>query len=506
MPRALLSVSDKRGLLEFAQGLVDLGFDLIATGGTQAALQQAGLPVVSVSAVTGAPEILDGRVKTLHPRIHGALLALPTAEHDAVLAEQGIERIDLVAVNLYPFEQTVARPGVGDAEAMENLDIGGPTMVRAAAKNHARIVVVVSPDAYPEVLEALRAGGVPLEQRRALARAAFAHTAAYDAAIVGYLDGDDPLPPSRHLTLTRAETLRYGENPHQLGARYREAGVSGWWDSAVQHGGLALSYLNLFDADAAWRLAHAFPGRPSAVVVKHANPCGVAVADTLAEAYERAFDADPKSAFGGVVALVGTVDLALAESLVANPKADVLIASGYAPEALALLLRKRKNMRVLEAAPPQPERDQWRRIDGGFLGQTPDRVERRSADWQVVTERPVPEGLWSDVEMAWAVCAAVASNAIVMVEGGRAVGIGAGQQSRVDAVELAVRKSAGRARGGVVASDAFFPFRDGLDAAAAAGVAVVVQPGGSMRDEEIVAAANEHGLAMVLTGKRHFRH
>jgi phosphoribosylaminoimidazolecarboxamide formyltransferase/IMP cyclohydrolase len=506
MPRALLSVSDKRGLLEFAQGLSDLGFELIATGGTKAALQGAGLPVISVSEVTGAAEILDGRVKTLHPRIHGGLLALATAEHDAVLAEHGIERIDVVAVNLYPFEETVARPGVGDAEAMENLDIGGPTMVRAAAKNHARVVVVVSPDDYPVVLDALRAGPVPLEQRRSLARAAFAHTAAYDAAIVGYLDGDDPLPPTRHLTLKRAEVLRYGENPHQLGARYREAGASGWWDSVVQHGGVALSYLNLFDADAAWRLVHAFEGRPSAVVVKHANPCGVAVADSLAEAYERAFDADPKSAFGGVVALAGVVNMQLAESLVANPKADVLIASGYDPEALGLLLRKRKNMRVLEAAAPQPERDVWRRIDGGFLGQTPDRIEQRHEGWQVVSERPVPEDLWSDVAMAWAVCGAVSSNAIVMVQGGRAVGIGAGQQSRVDAVEIAVRKSAGRARGGVVASDAFFPFRDGLDAAAAAGVAVVVQPGGSMRDDEVISAANEHGLAMVLTGKRHFRH
>jgi len=511
MPRALLSVSDKTGLLDFARALAELGFELIATGGTQRALAEGGLAVTSVAAVTGAPEILGGRVKTLHPAIHGALLALPTAAHDAELERHGIPRIDLVAVNLYPFRETVARPGVTDAEAMEQLDIGGPTMIRAAAKNHQRVVVVVDPSAYHEVVADLRAGPVPPERRRALARAAFAHTAAYDAAIVAYLDGDEPLPPTRHLTLERAELLRYGENPHQLGARYREAGRSGWWDGVVQHGGLALSYLNLFDADAAWRLAHAFPGRPTAVVVKHANPCGVAAvdadaSDALATAYERAFDADPKSAFGGVVALNGVVDLALAESLVANPKADVLIAAGYDDAARELLVRRRKAMRVLEASPPGPEAAGLRRIDGGFLVQTPDRVERDRSAWRVVTRRAPTEAEWLDLEMAWVVAAAVASNAIVLVEGGRAVGVGAGQQSRVDAAELASAKAAGRARGGACASDAFFPFRDGLDVAAAAGVAAVIQPGGSVRDDEVIAAADEHGLAMVFTGRRHFRH
>ena len=506
MPRALLSVSDKRGLVPFAEALHALGFELIATGGTKSALTEAGLTVTSVAAVTGAPEILDGRVKTLHPRIHAGLLALPTAAHDAELRSQQIERIDLVAVNLYPFRETVARAGVTDAEAMENLDIGGPSMIRAAAKNHARVLVVVDPDEYPAILTDLRAGEVPLARRRALARSAFAHTAAYDAAIVAYLDGDESLPASKHLTLERAEVLRYGENPHQLGARYREVGQRGWWDGVIQHGGLPLSYLNLFDADAAWRLAHAFPDRATGVVVKHANPCGVAVADTVAEAYERAFEADPKSAFGGVVALNGRVDLSLAESLVANPKADVLIAAAYDEAARELLVKRRKAMRVLQAQPPALEREGLRRIDGGFLLQTPDTLVGERDGWRVVSRRQPTAAEWFDLEMAWSVCAAVSSNAIVLVAGGRALGIGAGQQSRVDAAEIATRKAAGRARGGAAASDAFFPFRDGLDVVASAGVAAVIHPGGSVRDEEIIAAADELELVMVLTGRRHFRH
>jgi phosphoribosylaminoimidazolecarboxamide formyltransferase/IMP cyclohydrolase len=506
MPRALLSVSDKTGLVDFARALVDLGFELIATGGTHRALVAGGLPTLQVAEVTGAPEILGGRVKTLHPAIHAGLLARPTAEHEAELARHGLQRIDLVAVNLYPFEATVARAGVTDDEAMEQLDIGGPTMVRAAAKNHAAVVVVVDPSEYPAVAAELASGPLPLARRRALARTAFAHTAAYDAAIVAYLDGDEPLPATKHVTLTRAEVLRYGENPHQAGARYREAGQRGWWDDVVQHGGLALSYLNLFDADAAWRLVHAFDQGPAAVVVKHANPCGVAVAVDLATAYERAFDADPKSAFGGVVALNGRVDLALAEVLVANPKADVLIATGYDDDARALLVRKRKSMRVLEAPAPGAERYGLRRIDGGFLLQTPEQVVLDRSDWQVVTARAPSDGEWADLTMAWRVCAAVSSNAIVLVKDGRAVGIGAGQQSRVDAAEIAATKAAGRAVGGACASDAFYPFRDGLDVAAAAGATAVIQPGGSVRDPEVIAAADEHGLAMVFTGRRHFRH
>jgi phosphoribosylaminoimidazolecarboxamide formyltransferase / IMP cyclohydrolase len=518
VPRALLSVSDKTGLVPFAQGLVALGFELVSTGGTRRALHDAGVPVTSVSTVTGAPEILGGRVKTLHPTVHGGILALATAEHEAELQRHGIERFDLVAVNLYPFRETVASGGVPVGAAMEQVDIGGPTMVRAAAKNHEAVLVVVDPGSYEDVLADLRTGPVPLARRRALARAAFAHTAAYDAAIVGYLDEDEAaasgqaeldagqLPATLHLTLERADVLRYGENPHQRGARYREAGRRGWWDDVVQHGGVALSYLNLFDADAAWRLAHEFGDAPCAVVVKHANPCGVAVADDLAQAYARAFEADPKSAFGGIVALNGVVDDALAAELLGNPKADVLIARGFTPEAIGRFAARRKSMRVLEAPAPGPLAPTLRRIDGGWLVQGPDRIDRDRAAWRVVTRAQPTEAQWRDLEMAWVVCAATLSNAIVLVEGGRAVGIGAGQQSRVDAAELAARKAAGRAAGGACASDAFYPFRDGLDAAAAAGVAAVIQPGGSVRDDEVIAAADEHGLAMVFTGERHFKH
>ncbi|MEJ2357336.1 MAG: bifunctional phosphoribosylaminoimidazolecarboxamide formyltransferase/IMP cyclohydrolase [Deinococcales bacterium] len=505
MPRALLSVSDKRGLAPFAQGLVELGYDIVSTGGTLRALREAGVPAVAVADVTGFPEILDGRVKTLHPRIHGGLLARRDEAHLAELREHDIAPIDLVAVNLYPFRETVARPGVGWDEALENIDIGGPSMLRAAAKNHPAVLVVVDPDDYPSVLDGLRSG--PDEaMRRRLARKAFAHSAAYDAAIVAWMERDEALPEHLNLALERAEVLRYGENPHQQGARYREVGRRGWWDSVVQHSGMALSYLNLFDAEAAWRLAHELGEGRAAVIAKHANPCGAAVAEDLAAAYAAAFEADPKSAFGGIVALPGTVDGALAQAIVGNPKADVLIAHGYAPEALALFARKRKNMRVLEAQPPGARALELRRIDGGFLVQEPDPVRVDRAGWRVVTEAQPTEAQWRDLELAYRVCAFTSSNAIVFAAGGSAVAVGAGQQSRVDAVEIAARKAAGRAQGGACASDAFFPFRDGVDAAADAGIAAVIQPGGSIRDERVIEAANERGLAMVLTGERHFKH
>ncbi len=505
MPRALLSVSDKRGLAGFARGLHDLGYDIVSTGGTLKALREADVPAVAVADVTGFPEILDGRVKTLHPRIHGGLLARRDEAHLSELREHDIVPIDLVAVNLYPFRETVARPGVDWPEALENIDIGGPSMLRAAAKNHPSVLVVVDPDDYEGVLDAIRAG--PDQAfRRSLARKAFAHSAAYDAAIVAWMERDEALPQHLNLALERAEVLRYGENPHQDGARYREVGQRGWWDSVVQHSGMALSYLNLFDADAAWRLAFELGEGRAAVIAKHANPCGAAVAADVSAAYAAAFEADPKSAFGGIVALPGSVDEALARAIVANPKADVLIARGYAPEALELFARKRKNMRVLEAQPPGQRGLELRRIDGGFLVQQPDPVRVERSAWKVVTEAQPTEEQWRDLELAYRVCAFTSSNAIVFAAGGSAVAVGAGQQSRVDAVEIAAKKAAGRARGGACASDAFFPFRDGLDAAADAGVAVVVQPGGSIRDEQVIEAANERGLAMVLTGERHFRH
>jgi phosphoribosylaminoimidazolecarboxamide formyltransferase/IMP cyclohydrolase len=505
MPRALLSVSDKTGLVSFAERLVAAGYELISTGGTFAELDGAGLPVTKVGDVTGFPEILEGRVKTLHPMIHGGILAKRTDAHQAELAAHEIIPIDLVIVNLYPFEQTVAKAGVSDAEAFEQIDIGGPTMVRAAAKNHSAVLVVVSPADYERVATALEAGAVDGAFRRELARKAFAHTAGYDAAIVRYFDREESLPDSLHFSLERRAVLRYGENPHQQGARYAERGVSSWWDGVTQHKGVALSYLNVFDAEAAWQLVHEFSA-PACVVVKHANPCGVAVASDSASAYEQAFACDPKSAFGGIVALNRAVDDATAEAIMGNAKADVLIATGFTPEALTRLTDKRASMRVLEAPSPQTPGLELRRIAGGFLVQTPDTINRNRDAWQVVTDRAPTDAEWQDLELAWVVCAYTKSNAIVLVKDAQAVGIGAGQQSRVDAAEIAARKAMGRAASGACASDAFYPFRDGLDMAASAGVTAVIQPGGSVRDPEVIAAANEHGMAMVLTGERHFRH
>ncbi len=503
MPLALLSVSDKQGLESFAAGLVAEGFKLVSTGDTCKALNKAGIPARQVADLTGFPEILGGRVKTLHPNVHGGILAKRTEAHLRELQAHGIAPFDLVAVNLYPFAATVAR-GADEEEVLENIDIGGPTLLRAAAKNYPAVLPVCDPDDYPRVLAALKAG---LEEgfRRELARKAFAHTAAYDAAIVSWFDQGVTLPETLHLSLERVQPLRYGENPQQQGARYRETGSRGCWDEAVQRGGLPLSYLNLFDADAAWRLAHEFEA-PAAVIVKHASPCGVALAESVETAYAQAFACDPKSAFGGVVAVNRPVSAALAEKIVRNPKADVLIAPAHAPEALARFAKKRKNMRVLEAPPPAEPGMELRRIDGGFLVQEPDRVRLESPSYQVVTHLKPTAAQWRDLEVADIACAYAKSNAIVLVKDGVAVGVGAGQQRRVDAGELAARKAAGRAKGGACASDAFYPFRDGVEAAAAAGVAAVIQPGGSIRDEEVIAAANELGLAMVFTGRRHFRH
>ncbi|HEX2192234.1 MAG TPA: bifunctional phosphoribosylaminoimidazolecarboxamide formyltransferase/IMP cyclohydrolase, partial [Acidimicrobiales bacterium] len=487
--RALLSVYDKTGLVELARGLVDLGWELVSSGGTFRALADAGVAAVEVEAVTASPEMLSGRVKTLHPAIHAGILAdRDRPEHLADLEAQGIAPIDLVVCNLYPFG---ARPSV------EMIDVGGPTMVRAAAKNHAHVGVVVDPAEYPTVLYELgRAGRLGTATRRRLARAAFAHTAAYDAAIVAWLDGDpggnaEPLPPTIHLALERAQELRYGENPHQRAVRYKPVGTTGWWDEVVQHGGLALSYLNLFDADAAWALVHDLGDQPAAAIIKHANPCGAAVADNAATAYQRAFECDPMSAFGGIVALNRPVGDDLAAEMVANPKADVVIAPGYTTSALDLFASRRKNTRVLEAPPPAPDTLHLRQVSGGFLVQEPYRFGAARDEWRVATKVAPTEAQWRDIELAWRVCGHVRSNAIVLVGDGMAVGVGAGQQNRVDCGRLAVEKAAGRARGGAAASDAFFPFRDGLDTVVAAGVAAVVQPGGSVRDDEVVAAADE---------------
>ncbi len=503
--KVLLSVHDKTGLVGFAQGLVALGHDLISSGGTSRALSEAGVASRTVESVTAAHEMLGGRVKTLHPKIHGGILAdRSKPEHMADLEAHDIEPIDLVVCNLYPF---------GTNPSIELIDVGGPTMVRAAAKNFAHVGVIVDPSDYGPVLDELRReGGLSDGTRLRLARAAFAHIAAYDAAIATWFDGleggKDPLPATIHLALEKAQTLRYGENPHQQGARYRDTGHHSWWDDIVQHGGMELSYLNLYDADAAWRLAHQLAdlGPAAAVVVKHANPCGAAVAGDVGTAYDRAFECDPMSAFGGIVALSGPVTEPIARHLIDNPKADVLIAPAFDAEALDLFRAKRKNMRVLAAPPPTADRLHFRQISGGWLVQEPYRFEAGRSQWRVATRiRPTDEQ-WRDLELAWRVCAWVKSNAIVLVAGGMAVGIGGGQQNRVTPGEIAAARAAGRAKGGVAASDAFFPFRDGLDTVVAAGVAAVIQPGGSLRDDEVTAAADEHGIAMVMTGERQFQH
>jgi len=512
--RALISVYDKTGVVDLAGGLLELGWDLVASGGTSKALAAAGVAYTEVEAITASPEMLGGRVKTLHPALHGGILAdRDKPDHVADLSARGIVPVDLVVCNLYPF---AANPSI------EMIDVGGPTMVRAAAKNHAHVGVVVDPADYAVVLDELRSDGrLGPTTRRRLARDAFAHTAAYEAAIVGWFDTDpeadgDVLPATIGLSLERAQDLRYGENPHQRGARYRVAGASSWWDAVVQHGGMPLSYLNLFDADAAWALVHdlglsgpmsgGHGTAPAVAIIKHANPCGAAIADGIADAYHRAFECDPMSAFGGIVALNRPVDDALAEEMTSNPKADVLVAPGYSRRALEHFAAKRKNMRVLEAPDPVGETLHLRQVSGGFLVQENYRFASGRDDWRVATKVAPTEAQWRDLELAWRVCGHVRSNAIVLAAAGMAVGVGAGQQNRVDAARLAVEKAAGRARGGAAASDAFFPFRDGLDAVAAAGVSAVVQPGGSIRDDEVVAAADEAGIAMVLTGERQFRH
>ena len=499
MPIALLSVYDKTGIVELAAGLHAAGWRLVSSGGTAKAVAAAGLPVTDVADLTGVPAILDHRVVTLHPTVHGGLLADPTNDaHLADMAAHGIEAIDLVVVNLYPF---ASEPSI------DLIDIGGPAMVRAAAKNHAHVAVVVRPDDYAPVLaEVQQTGAVGLATRRRLARTAFRVIADYDAQIANWFeaaDADTPLPESLHLSLVRAQSLRYGENPHQQGARYRIAGARSWWDEAVQHNGKDLSYLNLYDTEAAWKLVHRFD-EPACVIVKHANPCGVAIATDITAAYLGAHDCDPVSAFGGIVALNRPVPVALAEAL-APVFTEVVVAPSFEPGALEVFAAK-PNVRVLSGPAPYGAPFDLRGIDGGLLVQQADTVDLDRVHWRVVTQAQPTERQWHDLAVAWQVCAAVSSNAIVYVSDGRAVGIGAGQQNRLDSARLAAERAGRRAVGGVCASDAFFPFRDGLDVAAEAGVRAVIQPGGSVRDAEVIEAADEHGIAMVFTGERHFRH
>ncbi len=503
--RALVSVYDKTGLAELARGLADLGVELISTGSTAQTVRDAGVAVTDVSDVTGFPEIMDGRVKTLHPAVHAGILAdRSKPSHGEALDAHGIAPIDLVVVNLYPFAATVAA-GADDAAIVEMIDIGGPTMVRAAAKNHAGVGVVVDPADYPSLLEGLRRdGGLRSDLRRSLAAAAFAHTAAYDAEVAAWFARAEAFTPVRTTVVHKAQDLRYGENPHQAAAYYTETPAWGV-GSARQLHGKELSYNNLLDTDAAWQMAADFT-EPCVAIIKHTNPAGLAVAPTLAQAYPRALAGDPVSAFGGIVAANRRLDVDTARQVV-EVFTEVVVAPGYHDEALDVL-RTKANLRVLVVERPDPP-GRWhtaRSVSGGLLVQDADVAAEQPASWTVATRVAPDETLAAELRFAWRACKHVKSNAIVLTAGGAVVGVGAGQMSRVDSVRLAVDKSAGRAAGAVLASDAFFPFRDAVDAALDAGVRALVQPGGSVRDAEVVAACDERGVPMLLTGRRHFRH
>jgi phosphoribosylaminoimidazolecarboxamide formyltransferase/IMP cyclohydrolase len=504
--RALISVSDKTGLVDFAERLSAAGVEIVSSGGTARHLSDARIPVTSVADVTAAPEMLGGRVKTLHPNIHGGILAdLGDDQHLGDLEARGIDPFQLVVVNLYPFEETVAGEAT-DAEAIEQIDIGGPTMIRAAAKNHRWVGVVVSPDRYDEVAEAVETGGLSAELRRALADAAFATTAAYDAAIASWFEGDQGFGDVSSV-LDHTARLRYGENPHQFAALYAEREGEGWWLRADQLQGKAMSFNNYADTEAAWRLV-ADLARPGAVVIKHANPCGAAESDTAADAFLAAWECDPLSSFGGVIALNAELDAATA-SRIAEYFVEVVIAPSVTQDA-AEILAKHKNLRVLEA-PFAGTRDlDVRRIDGGYLVQERDRVQLGGDGfpdgWTVAGERPPTSDEIVDLRFAWTVVAHTKSNAIVVAKDRAAIGVGAGDQSRIGAAERALSRAGDRSDGAVAASDGFFPFPDGVELLTTAGVTAVVEPGGSIRDDEVIAAANARQMAIVFTGRRHFLH
>ena len=510
--KALLSLYDKTGAAELARALHDIGMELVSTGTTHRVLTDAGLPVRQVADLTGFPEMLDGRVKTLHPAVHAGILArrdLP--DHAEQLADRGLQTIDLVAVNLYPFEAAIARPGVTLQDALENIDIGGPALLRAAAKNHPFVVVLSDPADYPWVAQRLAAGGLSPDDRRALAAKAFQHVALYDTIIARYLRGDGAaFSDELTIPLRKAQDLRYGENPHQRAALYAAAPPGGGVVSAHRLHGVPLSYVNILDADAAWRAALDFPG-PTVALIKHATPCGLASHPDIAEAYRRAHAGDPVSAYGGIVGFNRTVTADAARAM-RGVLYDVIIAPAYEPKALEILQRRR-NTRILEVphpAHPEPvegrERILIHSVSGGALLQTPDDLDEDPASWTVVTQRQPTDQERADLAYAWRAVKHVKSNAIVLVADQAMVGMGAGQPNRVTSVHLALRAAGDRAPGSVMASDAMFPFPDGVETAAQGGVTAVVQPGGSIRDPEVIAAADAAGVAMLTTGVRHFQH
>lgn len=498
-------------MVEFARALSRMGVEIVSTGGTMKALREAGIPVLYISDVTGFPEMMDGRVKTLNPYIHGGILAVrDNPEHAAAMAEHGIRPIDLVVVNLYPFRQTVARPDVTREEAVENIDIGGPAMVRSAAKNFRYVTVVVNPSRYEKVLaELAEHGEVTADTRLDLVREAFTHTAEYDAAISRYFSGqtgEGEYPSTLILPWDKLQDLRYGENPHQTAAFYRDNAASGGVAHARQLAGKELSFNNIVDLEAAYSIVADFK-HPAVAIIKHTNPCGTATAETIAAAYRRAYEADPVSAFGGIVALNAPVDEETAEQM--KPLfLEAVIAPAFTPAALEILGAK-KNVRLLEAALPEPgakKRYDIKTVSGGMVIQATDMQDIVPAEWKTVTKRvPTPAEL-KELELAWKVVKHVKSNAIVVAREGRTIGVGAGQMNRVGSAEIALKQAGEAARGAVLSSDAFFPFRDTVDAAARAGITAIIQPGGSVRDEESIAAADEFGIAMVFTGMRHFKH
>lgn len=510
MPRALISVSNKQGVVEFGRRLTALGYELVSTGGTARTLREAGLTVRDIADITKFPELLDGRVKTLHPAVHGGLLARrDEPEHMAAIAEHGIAPIDLVAVNLYPFRETAAKPNVDPDDVIEQIDIGGPSMLRSAAKNFASVYVVVDADDYESVLRTLEAGDDDLELRRLLAEKAFAHTAAYDSAIARWFAAQrgERFPAQVSVALERAQTLRYGENPGQHAAFYVEHRGEGL-DGLTQRGGKELSFNNLLDLEGALYAVDPFGEETACAIIKHTTPCGIAIGSSAIDAYKKALACDPVSAFGSVIAFTVPVDDAAAEAI-SSLFVECIVAPRFSPNAVEILGRK-KNLRVLEGVATWSKGAlDMKRVRGGFLVQDRAPTTYNEGGWRVSTARAPTESEWAELRFVWHAVASVKSNAIVLAKSGATIGIGAGQMSRVDASFLAVHKArqAGHdVPGSVLGSDAFFPFRDGVDQAAEAGVRAIIQPGGSVRDAEVIEAANKHDIAMVLTGQRQFRH
>lgn len=509
--RALISVSDKAGIVEFAHQLANYGIEIISTGGTMKTLREAGIPVTYVSDVTGFPEIMDGRVKTLNPYIHGGILALrDNPEHTAAMERHNIKGIDMVVVNLYPFRQTIAKPDVTLGDAIENIDIGGPAMIRAAAKNFQYVAVVVNPERYTEIIDQLAAEQeISAEFRMALAQEAYHHTAEYDACIAQYLGkqlDNGQFPETMHAVYEKVQELRYGENPHQQAAFYREKYGDGFGiANAKQLHGKELSFNNIVDVEAAYGIVGEFE-QPAAAIIKHTNPCGTGVGKTLAEAYEKAYESDPVSAFGGIVGLNREVD-AITAGEISKIFIEAVIAPSFTPEALTILTKK-QNIRLLTAEAVDADVAEFdiKKVSGGILLQDRDTRDAEIEDMKVVTKRPPTQAEWEQLMLAWRVVKHVKSNAIVVAANNQTLGVGAGQMNRVGAAAIALDQAGEKARGAVLASDAFFPFRDTVDTAVAAGITAIIQPGGSVKDAESIQAADEHGIAMIFTGMRHFKH